>query len=177
MQTIPHTSKQSVIDRSFAFMESLPIGDRFLLKGTLTVLVLSLMWLFVSVNAATLIDIPGRGGTLSEGVIGSPRFINPILAVTGADQDLTALIYAGIMTLGPDGALVPNIAESVTVSEDGLVYTVRLEQGVTFHDGAPLTTDDVVFTVARIQDLKVPCAQAGTGFPWNKSMRTRCVLC
>ncbi len=155
MDTVTNTKKQTAIDRSFAFIESLPIGDRFLLKGLMAVFVVSLMWFVISVNAATLIEIPSHGGVLREGIVGTPRFINPVLAVTSADQDLTALIYAGIMRLGPDGEIVPDIAESVSVSDDGLTYDVLLNKNVTFHDGTPLTADDVLFTVSRIQDPAV----------------------
>lgn len=152
MNSSEHLQKQTVVDRSFAFIESLSIGDRFFLKGALLVFVVSLMWFFVSVNAATLVEIPGTGGILREGIVGTPRFINPILAVTTADQDLTALVYAGLMTLGADGDVIPDIAESVTVSEDGRMYRVRLKQHVVFHDGAPLSADDVIFTISRVQD-------------------------
>lgn len=152
MDTAKNSKKQNSLDRCFSFIESLPIGDRFLLKGVIVIFLSSLMWFVISVNAATLIEIPDRGGILSEGIVGTPRFINPILAVTAADQDLTALIYAGIMTLGPDGEVVPHIARSVTVSDDGLVYQVLLKENVTFHDGTPLTSDDVLFTISRAQD-------------------------
>jgi peptide/nickel transport system substrate-binding protein len=155
MQTSTNLRKQNSVDRSFSFIESLPMSDRFLIKGLMVIFVSSLMWFVVSVNAATLVTIPGYGGILREGIIGTPRFINPILAVTDADQDLTALIYAGLMKLGPDGKVLPDIAESVTVSEDGLVYDVVLKKEVTFHDGIPFTTDDILFTIARLLDPAV----------------------
>jgi len=155
MDTLSRTSKQNMVDRGFSFVASLPTGDRFLLMTALAALAISSVWLAISVNAAALIDIPGRGGVLREGIVGTPRFINPILAVTAADQDLAALVYAGLMTLGPDGAVVPDIAESVTVSEDGRTYDVVLKEHVTFHDGTPLTADDVLFTVSRVQDPAV----------------------
>lgn len=98
------------------------------------------------------VDVPTVGGAFIEGIVGTPRFVNPVLAVTRADRDLTALIYDGLMALGKDGVLVPNIAESVTISEDGLTYNVLLKNSVTFHDGVPLTAHDVAFTIGRIQD-------------------------
>ncbi len=147
------TPKHTTLDRLFAMIESLRSGDRFLLKGMAVVFMASLLWFVVSVNAATLVQIPNRGGTLREGIIGTPRFVNPILAATTADQDLTTLIYAGLMKLGHDGILVPHIAESITVSEDGRTYDVHLRAEVTFHDHTPLTTDDVIFTISRIKDI------------------------
>lgn len=84
--------------------------------------------------------------------MGTPRFVNPVLAVTRADKDISALVYDGLMRLGAEGTLVPNVAESVTVSEDGLTYNVTLKQNIHFHDGTPLTARDVAFTVLRMQN-------------------------
>ncbi|MCR4286332.1 MAG: peptide ABC transporter substrate-binding protein, partial [Candidatus Kaiserbacteria bacterium] len=92
------------------------------------------------------------GGTFREGIVGTTRFVNPVLAVTRADKDLTTLLYDGLMKLGTDGVIVPSIAESVTISDDGLTYNVILKQGITFHDEVPLTARDVAFTFTRIQD-------------------------
>lgn len=149
------SQKKNRVDRAIAFVESLPASDRFLLKSLFVLFTISFFWLLLSTNAATLVEVPDRGGTLREGIIGTPRFANPVLAVTNADQDLSALVYASLMTLGPDGTLVPNAAESVRISDDGLVYTVRLRSDIVFHDDAPLTTDDVIFTVSRVQDPAV----------------------
>jgi peptide/nickel transport system substrate-binding protein len=106
----------------------------------------------IEVSTRYSIHVASAGGTFTEGIIGTPRFINPVLAVTRADKDLSALVYDGLMTLGKDGVLVPNIAESVTVSDDGLTYNVILKKNVMFSDGTSLTARDVAFTVGRIQD-------------------------
>ncbi len=101
---------------------------------------------------------PSSGGTIKEGVIGIPRFVNPALAVTRADLDMTALIYSGLMKINPEGALVPDIADSVTVSDDGKTYNVLIKKSLRFHDGTPLTARDVTYTISLIQDgdLKSP---------------------
>ncbi|MES2088265.1 MAG: ABC transporter substrate-binding protein [Patescibacteria group bacterium] len=121
----------------------------------LSVSTLSLLW---QINGAFMVIVPARGGTLSEGVIGLPRFINPILAISDADRDLTALTYSGLLKPIDNGTLVPNLAESYSISEDGLTYTFVLKKGLTFHDGSPITADDVVFTIGKAQDptLKSP---------------------
>jgi len=98
------------------------------------------------------IDVPARGGTFTEGILGTPRFVNPVLAITSADRDMNQLIYAGIAQLGEDGTIVPDIAESITVSDDGFVYNIVLRGDVFFHDGTRLTANDVAFTIERIQD-------------------------
>lgn len=105
-----------------------------------------------------LIEEPSHGGTLSEGVVGSPRFVNPLLALSDADRDLSALTYSGLMGEGPGGALVPVLAEKYEVSPEGTVYTFTLRSNVKFSDGTPVTADDVVYTVDKAQDpgLKSP---------------------
>jgi peptide/nickel transport system substrate-binding protein len=56
------------------------------------------------------------------------------------------------MRAGPDGTLVPDLAESVDISNDGLIYNFRLKSGLTFHDGQPISASDVAFTVERALD-------------------------
>lgn len=114
--------------------------------------------LLFNVNELFLTPVPARGGSLSEGIIGSPRFFNPLLALSDGDRDMTALVYSGLLKATPDGGLVPDLAESYTLSEDGLSYTFTLREEASFHDGAPVTSDDVLFTVQKAQDpaLKSP---------------------
>lgn len=104
-----------------------------------------------------MVDQPTEGGKLREGIIGLPRTINPVLAVTDADKDLSTLIYSGLMKYS-DGQLVPDLASSYKVSDDGLTYTFNLKEDLKFHDGEPLTTEDIAFTIQKIQDpaLKSP---------------------
>jgi len=110
------------------------------------------------VSPLFMVEIPKRGGHITEGVIGAPRFINPLLAISDADRDLTQLIYSGLLRARADGGLVPDLAETFSVSDDGLVYTFTLKEGVTWHDGNPITSDDVLFTIARVKEssLKSP---------------------
>ncbi|MBI2096041.1 MAG: hypothetical protein HYT43_00140 [Candidatus Taylorbacteria bacterium] len=112
----------------------------------------SVAWMLTTINAAFLVEVPARGGTLTEGIIGTPRSINPLLAITDADKDLVALIYAGLLKATPSGELIPDMAESVSVSPDGREYTFFIRADAYFHDGTPVTADDVIFTVTRAQD-------------------------
>ncbi|MDQ5955310.1 MAG: peptide/nickel transport system substrate-binding protein [Patescibacteria group bacterium] len=121
-------------------------------------LLVSSVGLLYLANRALLVAIPARGGVWHEGIVGTPRFINPVLAVSDADQDLTALVYSGLMKATPEGTYIPDAAERCDISEDGRTYTCTLRPNLTFHDGTPLTADDVVFTIAKAQDpaLKSP---------------------
>ncbi len=99
-----------------------------------------------------MVEVPKQGGTLTEGVIGFPRHINPVIARTDTDRDLAALIYSGLVRKMPDGSYQPDLAENVLVSEDGKTYTVTIRAGLRWHDGTPVTSHDVAFTVAAMVD-------------------------
>lgn len=133
-------------------------GDRvvfYILAGL--VVFASLTGLY-GLERSLLVEVPTYGGVLSEGEVGSPQFINPLLAISDADRDLSQLVYAGIMGLSGNGTLVPVLAESYTISPDGKTYTFVLRKDAVFTDGTPVTANDVVFTVQAAQDagLKSP---------------------
>src|SRR3989338_5829883 len=94
------------------------------------------------------------GGSYTEGVIGTPEMINPLYAVKDADRDISRLVFSGLFTYDGTGALQPDLAERHEISADGKVYTVMLRNAAQWHDGTPLTADDVVFTVRRIQNIQ-----------------------
>ncbi len=105
-----------------------------------------------TLESAFLVEVPSYGGSLTEGIVGAPRFVNPLLAVTDADKDLSMLVYAGLMGYDASGRLVPVLAERYDISEDGRTYTFTLRTGAAFSDGTPVTADDVVFTVETAQN-------------------------
>ena len=131
-------------------------------KKTLLILaglfIVSFLWFVQSVNQELKVTVPAHGGTLTEGIIGTPRLINPVLAISDADRDITELVYSGLIRKMPGGEIVPDLASSYEISNDGLSYTFTLKDDLTFHDGKPLTTDDVLFTIEKAQDqiLKSP---------------------
>lgn len=110
-----------------------------------------LVFLFNGYFLAT-VSVPKSGGEYIEGLIGSPRFINPILAQTDVDKDLSRLIFSGLLKYDKNRQLVADLAESYEISEDQLTYTFHLKKNVLWHDGEKFDADDVVFTVASIQD-------------------------
>jgi len=109
------------------------------------------------VNDYFSIEVPAHGGTLNEGIVGLPRTINPILAITDADRDISALVYSGLAKY-VDGKLVTDLAQTYKISEDGYTYSFTLKPKLRFHDGTALTTEDIAFTIQKIQDpaLKSP---------------------
>ena len=135
-------------------------GGRILFLFFAGLCVFSSVSLLYLLNESLLVAVPAYGGSLSEGVIGSPRFINPVLAVSDSDRDLTSLIYSGLLRATPEGDYVPDLAQSYVVSPDGKTYTFTLRQNATFQNGMPVTADDVVYTIQKAQDpaLKSPVA-------------------
>ena len=95
---------------------------------------------------------PLAGGTFREGVVGSPRFINPLLALSDTDHDLVNLVYAGLMRHDGAGGFEPELAESYEISPDGLTYTFRLRENLVWHDSKPLTVEDILFTIERARN-------------------------
>lgn len=116
------------------------------------------VWMLVRVDRDFSTEVPSFGGSFTEGILGKPHLVNPLLAVTDADRDLVDLIYAGLMRSDGNGNIVPELAETYEVSEDGRTYTFTLREGATWHDGVPVTAEDVVFTIttAKIPELRSP---------------------
>lgn len=115
----------------------------------------SLFGLIWKINEYFLIEVAVPGGSLTEGIVGFPTHANPLLAISDADRDLVALVYSGLMKINNQGVLVPDLAKNYEVSDDGLTYTFTLKDNLTWHDGSPLTTDDIEFTIAKAQDQNV----------------------
>ncbi len=96
---------------------------------------------------------PAYGGSFTEGAVGAPRLINPIIAQTQTDKDLSKLVYSGLYKYAPDGKLIPDLAASdMQISQDQHVYTIKLKPNLKWQDGQALTADDVIFTIQLIQN-------------------------
>lgn len=123
-----------------------------------TVMALAAGTLFAAVSIALTDEVPARGGTYMEGVAGTPRFINPLLAISDTDRDVSALVYSGLLKANPDGSLIPDLASGYVISADKRTYTFTVKDNAKFQDGAMVTADDIAFTVRQAQnpDIKSP---------------------
>ena len=97
---------------------------------------------------------PAPGGKFTEGIVGRPTNLNPLLVPqSDADQDLRALIHAGLLAVNADGSFRPMLAESLPqISEDLKTYTVKLRSDLRWPNNKPITAGDVIYTVKSIQD-------------------------
>ncbi|MES2134948.1 MAG: peptide ABC transporter substrate-binding protein [Patescibacteria group bacterium] len=114
--------------------------------------------MLASISLALAVEVPAHGGTYTEGLSESPRFLNPLLAISNTDRDLTTLVFSGLLRANHDGSLEYDLANAYTVSDDRLTYTFTLDSRARFHDGTPVTAEDVAFTIqeSKNPDIKSP---------------------
>ena len=102
---------------------------------------------------------PVQGGIYTEALIGELQRLNPLLDYyNSVDRDVDSLIYSGLIRFDERGFPHPDLAESWGVSKDGSIYNFTLRQDLKWHDGQPLTSDDVVFTITLMREggLTIP---------------------
>ena len=146
--TLPKTQKLRHLVANFTATEWV------IFLGLSIVATVSALILAYHTSRMFMVSIPAHGGTLTEGVTGIPRFINPVLATSDVDRDMTALIYSGLMR-NENGTLVTDLAKTYSISQDNLKYTFVLKDTAVFHDGTPVTADDVIFTISKAQDVNL----------------------
>ncbi|HEY7525123.1 MAG TPA: peptide ABC transporter substrate-binding protein [Candidatus Limnocylindrales bacterium] len=95
---------------------------------------------------------PAAPRVFREGIVGHPVSITPLTARSQADRDLVALLFSGLVRLGPGASLIGDLAEDWTVSTDGRTWDFRLRDDARWHDGVRVTADDVAFTIRTLQD-------------------------
>ena len=79
-----------------------------------------------------------------------PPHLDPTAGAAAAIREVTyANVFEGLTRIGPNGEVLPDLAESWTISDDGKVYTFKLHSGVKFHDGADFSAEDVKFSLDR----------------------------
>lgn len=108
--------------------------------------------LLFQINNLFLVEVPVSGGSFTEGIVGSPRFINPVLAISDTDKDLSSLIYSGLLKVSGNGGFEVDLAKSYEIQNDGTVIDCVIKDNAYFHDGKAVTTDDVIFTIEKVLD-------------------------
>jgi peptide/nickel transport system substrate-binding protein len=100
---------------------------------------------------------PVTGGVYSEGLIGSMIRLNPLLDYyNSVDRDVNRLLFSGLLHFDDRGLPVGDLADSWGISRDGTVYNVSIRPNAFWHDGEPVTSDDVIFTIERMRDDSSP---------------------
>lgn len=107
------------------------------------------------------------GSTYVEAMAGSPRFVNPLLAVSAVDRDLSHLVFSGLTKVDAKGELAPDLASGWQVSPDSRVFTFTLKPDAEWHDGTVVTAEDVVFTISLLKSPDFPGDPALVA-PWRE---------
>jgi peptide/nickel transport system substrate-binding protein len=105
--------------------------------------------------------IPAYGDAVVVASIAEPSTLVPILASDTASADVCGLVFNGLVKYDRDLQLVGDLAERWEIRDDGMEIVFFLRQGIRWHDGVPLTAQDVVFTYERLVDPHVPTPYRG----------------
>jgi len=96
--------------------------------------------------------MPVSGGIYTEAILGQFLRLNPFLDIYNSpDRDVDSLIFSGLVKFDSQGLPQPDLAESWGISQDGTLFNFSLREEIFWHDGAPITTEDVLFTVGLLQ--------------------------
>jgi len=117
----------------YKIIDSLNKKERSIILGLVGLIIVCLISLFIKPEQI-----------YTEGIIGSPRYINPVLAQNNdVDLDLTELTF---------GSLILDLTENYQISDSQKEYILILKKDLKWHDNKPVTADDVLFTIQTIQD-------------------------
>jgi len=167
--TIAANSKQIEFDKKLIYslsksripnLKQIKYIGRFLSPKEAKIIKLCLAVIFINViflgynfweNHVQLVPI--AGGEYIEGLVGAPRYINPLYAgANDVDNDIAQLIFSSLFKRGLNGELMNDLATGYSISEDNKTYTISLREDAKWSDGEKLTADDILFTFAAISN-------------------------
>lgn len=132
--------------------QALKSGERQFVLGATVVAIVATLSILYGINSKYLVSVPLDGGSITEGIVGMPTLVNPVLAISEGDKSLTNLVYSGLVRKVKSGVFIPDLAESYTVSSDSTIYTFVIKDGAVFQNGTKVTADDILFTINKIKD-------------------------
>ncbi|HEX2906727.1 MAG TPA: ABC transporter substrate-binding protein [Phototrophicaceae bacterium] len=115
---------------------------------------LHLVALVVTLLLVSLVGVQAQDGNVLRVGMVAPQVLDPAQGSNDPEILLNRSVYDYLVEVLPDKSIAPNLATEWTVSDDGLTYTFTLQSGVTFHDGSPFTSADVVYTFNRLTELE-----------------------
>jgi len=135
------------------FLKILDKREKVIFFTLLTLAISSFLFISVKLYFNITKIAPSLGGVYTEGIVGQPRFINPIYSSNNdADRDLVQVIFSGLLDYDQEGNLYPELAQGMPeIKEERKVLEVSLKDNLLWDDGSPLTTNDVIFTIKTIQ--------------------------
>jgi peptide/nickel transport system substrate-binding protein len=118
---------------------------------------------------------PRDGGTLVRRLETDVVSVNPLLAATKYDRQVDNYLFTPLVYLDAQLRAVPGIAESWEISDDGLLYTFKLNDKATFSDGTPVRPSDVLFTLRKALDPHADAVQYAGSFELADLTKSRVV--
>lgn len=97
---------------------------------------------------------PTYGGSVTVGMTQEPVSLDPHVTTDAGTKNVVFNIYEGLVKATSDGDLEPAVASAYTISEDAMVYTFTLREGIVFHDGSAVTVDDVKYSIERYAEIQ-----------------------
>jgi len=123
-----------------------------ILVVAVTLVIVALLLLSQQPVSVPILPQAAPGGVYTEALIGSLGRLNPMLDWNNAaDRDINRLIFSGLMKFDSHGLPQPDLADSWAASADGTIYNFSIRPEATWHDGKPVTSDDVLFTIEMIK--------------------------
>jgi peptide/nickel transport system substrate-binding protein len=111
----------------------------------------------VTLPGIEAVDEPVAGGVYTEALIGSLGRLNPVLDYYNpADYDIDRLLFSSLMRFDSRGLPYYDLAQDIGISQDGRDYNFSIRPDAVWHDGEPVTSDDVIFTIEMMQDDAIP---------------------
>jgi peptide/nickel transport system substrate-binding protein len=137
----------------FQINRVLGLRDKILLYSLVVLFSVSLIGWGLFLYYSKTVAVPAYGGEYIEGIIGQPQHINPVISASNnADDDLSTLVYSGLLKYDGQGKLQNDLVENYEISDDKMLYTVHVRRDALWHDGQSLTAQDVLFTINLITD-------------------------
>lgn len=93
------------------------------------------------------------GGSITVGITQDLDSLDPHKAVAAGTKEVLFNLYEGLVKPDTDGNMIPAVAETIDISQDGTRYTFTLRDGVTFHNGNPVTAEDAIYSIKRSAGL------------------------
>ena len=94
------------------------------------------------------------GPTYKHGLVGYPKSFNPLYVKSDSEKMVSNLVFRGLFRYNENQELVPDLAESYKIAEDGLSYEVKLKDSLKWHNGQAITANDVLYTASKSPVLR-----------------------
>lgn len=108
----------------------------------------------VNESGNTLSGTPVTGGSVVVGMTQDLASLDPHTQTDAGTRDVVFNLYEGLVKPASDGSLTPAVASEYQISDDAKVYTFTLRDGITFHDGTPVTAEDVKYSIDRCAEIQ-----------------------